>query len=324
MKFLIYTIAGSAFMLVGILVLAFSANTFDITELLQSDFSGAVLSLHAVFVFLLIGFAVKLPVAPLHTWLPDAHTDAPTAVSVMLAGVLLKMGGYGIIRFCVGLLPEQAADFDIWLAAFAVVSIIYGGLITLRQTDLKRLIAYSSVSHMGFVLLGIAALGETAIGGAVVQMITHGMITGMLFVMVGLLYERTHTRQIAEMRGLGHNLPYVGVMFVFAGVASLGLPALAGFVGEVLVFLGAWERFEWATIIAVFGVLLSAGYILWMLERVFFGPPDEKWAHLDARTRWWEHAPVLGLTALIIVVGVYPALVTDVVDLGVAPMMERL
>ena len=192
-KFVLYTIAGSAFMLVGILALAFSANTFDIVVLGQTNFTDAVLPLQAVFAFLFIGFAVKLPIVPLHTWLPDAHGDAPTAVSVMLAGVLLKMGGYGIIRMCVTMLPDQANDYDVAFAAIGAASVLYGAFVTFRQTDVKRLIAYSSVSHMGLVLLGIGALGTTSLAGATYQMLAHGLITGMLFVVVGLMYERTHT-----------------------------------------------------------------------------------------------------------------------------------
>ena len=202
MKFVLYTVAGSAFMLVAILALAFSANTFDIAVLGQSSFDGAVLPLSWIFLFLFIGFAVKLPIVPLHTWLPDAHSDAPTAVSVMLAGVLLKMGGYGIIRMCVTILPQQADDFGIWLAAIGAASVLYGAFVTFRQTDVKRLIAYSSVSHMGLVLLGIGALGSTALVGAAYQMLAHGLITGLLFVVVGIMYERTHTREIGRLGGL--------------------------------------------------------------------------------------------------------------------------
>ena len=229
MKFLVYTLAGSGLMLVGLLALGFSMGTFDYMELQGMAIAGTILPVSAIFFLIFAAFAVKLPIFPLHTWLPDAHTDAPTAVSVMLAGVLLKMGGYGIIRFCLGLMPDVAKDYSTLLATLAAVSVVYGAIVTLRQTDLKRLIAYSSVSHMGFVLLGVAGLGVTSVSGAALQMFTHGTITGLLFIVVGLIYERTHTRQIPEMRGLGSRLPFIGLGFVIAGLASLGLPALSGF-----------------------------------------------------------------------------------------------
>ena len=194
-KFVLYTVAGSATMIVGILTLGFSAETFSIVDLgQQAEFTDTVLPVSWVFVLLFIGFAVKLPIVPLHSWLPDAHSDAPTAVSVMLAGVLLKMGGYGIIRMCVTMLPETANDYDVWMVVIGVVSILYGAFVTFRQTDVKRLIAYSSVSHMGLVLLGIGALGSTGLGGAAYQMLAHGVITGMLFVMIGIMYDpHAHT-----------------------------------------------------------------------------------------------------------------------------------
>ncbi|MDZ7727297.1 MAG: NADH-quinone oxidoreductase subunit M [Dehalococcoidia bacterium] len=223
---------------------------------------------------------MKLPIVPFHTWLPDAHTNAPTAVSVMLAGVLLKMGGYGLIRMNVGMLPEQAADWDIWLAGIGAFSVLYGAFITLRQTDVKRLVAYSSVSHMGLVLLGISALGDTGLVGATYQMVAHGLITGLLFVLIGLMYDRTHTREIARLGGLARQMPLLATGLVFAGFGSLGLPALAGFIAEITVFIGAFERFEWAVLASIFGVVLAAGYVLWTLQRVVFGPVKHEWDHL--------------------------------------------
>jgi NADH-quinone oxidoreductase subunit M len=317
MKFVLYTLAGSALMLVGFLVLGFAENTFDMEVLAQAEISDAAISLNAVFFLILAAFAIKLPVIPLHTWLPDAHTDAPTAVSVILAGILLKMGGYGLIRILVGILPEQFEKYDVYLAALAAASVIYGAILTVRQTDLKRLIAYSSVSHMGYVLLGVAALGEVGLTGASLQMFTHGTITALLFVMVGLVYDRSHTRQISDMSGLAHAMPIAATVFVIAGLASLGLPTMSGFVAEVLVFLGSAERFEAPTIIAVIGILLSAGYILWTVQRVFFGPRNPRWASLPDTTAWWEQVSMAALVGLIIGVGIYPATIVDVLENGV-------
>jgi NADH-quinone oxidoreductase subunit M len=323
-KFVLYTIAGSAAMLIAILTLCFNAGTFDIETLTNSEFADAVLPLRVVFVLLFIGFAVKLPIVPLHTWLPDAHTNAPTAVSVMLAGVLLKMGGYGIIRMCVGMMPEQADDFAIWMAAIGAGSVLYGAFVTLRQTDVKRLIAYSSVSHMGLVLLGISALGTTGLVGATYQMVAHGVITGLLFVVIGLMYERTHTREISRLGGLARQMPLIATGMVFAGFASLGLPALAGFVAEVTVFIGAFERFEWAVLASIFGVVLSAGYVLWLLQRVVFGPVEHEWDGVTDQHQWWEHGAVLSLAIFVVVLGVYPALLMDMIDPAIASVVAGM
>ena len=324
LKFVLYTVFGSAFMLVGFLVLGAEAGSFDMRVIRAADLSAAVLPLQAVFAFILLAFAVKLPVVPLHTWLPDAHTDAPTAVSVLLAGVLLKMGGYGILRLLFTLMPDVGADADVALAVIAAVSIVYGAVVTMRQTDLKRLVAYSSVSHMGFVLLGVSALGVTGLSGAAMQLVTHGLITGLLFVAVGLIYDRTHTRQIADMRGLVHYMPLLGAITVFAGIASLGLPALAGFVAEITIFLGAFARHEAATAVALLGVVLAAGYILWMLQRTMFGPRDDRWSGLHDIAAWWEFAPTGALVAAIVLLGVYPAIVMDLFEDGVQPIADGL
>ncbi|HJM88564.1 MAG TPA: NADH-quinone oxidoreductase subunit M [Dehalococcoidia bacterium] len=321
MKFLLYTIAGSALMLVGFLVLGLTAGTFDIAELSANPPTTALVPLWAVFWAIMAAFLVKLPVFPVHTWLPDAHTDAPTAVSVMLAGVLLKMGGYGILRIVLPILPNEVRDFRVLLAAIAGFSVVYGAILTLRQTDLKRLVAYSSVSHMGFVLLGVAALTPLGLSGAALQMFTHGTITGLLFVMVGLVYDRTHTREISEMTGLMHRMPLIGVVMVVAGLASLGLPGLSGFVAELTVFLGSLGEHPAATIAAVSGVVLAAGYILWMMERVFMGPADDRWEHLTDATSWWERTLMAGMLITIIGVGVFPRVLTDAVESGIAPII---
>ena len=326
MQFVLFTLAGSALMLVGFLVLAFSAQpaTFDMQVLQQAELTEALLPLPAIFFLIFAAFAIKLPIVPLHTWLPDAHTDAPTAVSVILAGVLLKMGGYGMLRILVGIMPETAQDYAVWLAAIAAIGIIYGAFITLRQTDLKRLIAYSSVSHMGYVLLGIAALGEVGLTGATLQMFSHGLITGLLFVMVGFIYDRAHTRDINELSGIAHVMPIAATVMVMAGLASLGLPAMSGFVAEMTVFLGAFDRFEAATIFAVVGILLSAAYILWTMRRVMFGPKNPRWKDLSDTTAWWEQLPMAASLAIILAVGIYPARLVEIIEQGIAPIASRL
>ena len=326
MKFVLYTIAGSALMLVGFLALGFSAGTFDMLALRAMDLTAAdlIIPLPLIFGLVLAAFAVKLPIFPLHTWLPDAHTDAPTAVSVMLAGVLLKMGGYGILRINFGIMPSVASDAAVWLAALGAVNIVYGALVTMRQQDLKRLIAYSSVSHMGFVLLGAAALGQVGVTGAAVQMLTHGAVTGMLFVMVGLVYERTHTRQIAELGGLAKQMPFIATFMMVASLASLGLPSLAGFVGEFIVFSGAYDAHPALTLVGIGGVVLSAGYLLWTMQRAFFGPSVERWSEVGDAKSWWEQAPVAALALATLAVGVYPAFMVDVVSRGVEPIVARL
>lgn len=325
MKFVLYTIAGSAFMLIGILVLAFAGDTFDIRLLsAEGRIADPLIPLGWVFFLLFVGFAVKLPIVPLHTWLPDAHGDAPTAVSVMLAGVLLKMGGYGLIRMCVTMMPEVADDWDVWFAAIGAISVLYGAFITLRQTDVKRLIAYSSVSHMGLVLLGIGALGNTGLVGATYQMLAHGLITGLMFVMVGLMYERTHTREIARLGGLARQMPLIATGMVFAGFASLGLPALAGFIAEITVFLGTFQKYEWAVLMSIFGVVLSAGYVLWMLQRVVFGPVKHEWDGVTDQHHWWEHTVVVGLVALVVLLGVYPDLMTEMIEPAIDSIVLRI
>jgi len=330
MKFLVFTFLGSAFMLVAILALYFvpGVGHFDMIRLAETGAEGirTILPLTVVFWFFFVAFAIKLPVLPVHTWLPDAHTDAPTAVSVMLAGVLLKMGGYGLLRIIVGMFPGIAADHALELTILAVVTILYGAVVTVRQTDLKRLIAYSSVSHMGIVLLGVGSIGLLSgdfagigLNGAAMQLFTHGTITGLLFLCVGLIYDKAHTRYIPDLGGLAGRMPFITLAFVIAGLASLGLPGMSGFVAEVLVFFGAFKAYPWLTAFGAFGIVLTAGYILWMLERALFGPARPRFAHLkDAN--FVEAIPLALLIVAIIGVGVYPAILTDVFKAGLEPI----
>ena len=329
-KFVLYTLAGSAMMLAGILLLYFQAGTFNMVTLAGMGLDSILSSLMAAAIFFLIIFAftVKLPVFPFHTWLPDAHTDAPTAVSVILAGILIKMGGYGMLRVCVSIFPETAQNYAPLFIALAVIGILYGAAVTLRQTDLKRLIAYSSISHMGFVLLGIFALSQVSMTGATLQMVSHGLVTGLLFAMVGLVYEKTHERSIPKLGGLARQMPIIVVVFSVAGLAALGLPGTSGFAAEFLIFLGSFNStvvpgIEVYTIVGILGVVLGAGYILWMLKRVFYGPPKEQYDGVpDADRR--EKIYTFALVALIMLIGIYPALLTDVIKTGVSPILAAL
>src|SRR5689334_1368215 len=274
-KFVLYTMAGSILMLVGILWLYNATGTFDLVEIQRALQSGAlVLSPTTeilLFLAFFVAFAIKVPLFPLHTWLPDAHVEAPTAGSVILAGVLLKMGTYGMMRFCLPLFPYASHKAAPEIAVLAIIGIIYGALVALVQPNLKKLVAYSSVSHLGFVVLGIFAFRQISMQGAVYQMLAHGISTGALFLLVGMLYDRRHTFEISEFGGLSTPMPKLAAFFLFVALSSLGLPMLNGFVGEFLILLGTYQRhWGWAAWAAL-GVILSACYLLWSYQRVFFG-----------------------------------------------------
>jgi NADH-quinone oxidoreductase subunit M len=275
-KFVLYTMAGSILMLVGIIWLYNLTGSFDLPKIQQALQEGRLFTLTSTQEMLLFlaffgAFAIKVPLFPLHTWLPDAHVEAPTAGSVMLAGILLKMGTYGMIRFCLPLFPNAAHKAAPWVAALAIVGIIYGALVSLVQPNLKKLVAYSSVSHLGFVVLGIFAFHNISMQGAVYQMLAHGISTGALFLLVGMLYDRRHTFEISQYGGLATPMPKLAAFFLFIALASMGLPMLNGFVGEFLILLGTYQTHaSWASWAAL-GVILSACYLLWAYQRVWFG-----------------------------------------------------
>jgi NADH-quinone oxidoreductase subunit M len=274
-KFILYTMAGSILMLVGILWLYNATSTFDLPLIQQALQTGALVLPRGtetlLFLAFFIAFAIKVPLFPFHTWLPDAHVEAPTAGSVMLAGVLLKMGTYGMLRFCLPLFPDASRRFAPAIAVLAIIGIIYGALVALVQPNLKKLVAYSSVSHLGFVVLGIFAFHIVSVQGAVFQMLAHGISTGGLFLLVGMLYDRRHTFEISQFGGLATPMPRLAAFFLFVALSSLGLPMLNGFVGEFLILLGTYQvHWNWAAWAAT-GVILSACYLLWSYQRVFFG-----------------------------------------------------
>ena len=326
LKYVLYTLFGSAMMLAGILCLYFTTGSLSMVDIMKNGI-GVLPAVPATLIFFLLlgGFAVKLPVFPLHTWLPDAHTDAPTAVSVVLAGALLKMGGYGMIRICVSFFPAVARQYAPWLIAFAVVNIIYGAAVTLKQTDIKRLIAYSSVSHMGFVLLGIFTLTQVSMVGATMQMVSHGLITGLLFATAGLVMHNTHERDIGKLGGLARQIPIITVIFTIAGLGAMGVPGTSGFISEFMVFLGSFGstvlHARVLTIIAILGILMGAGYILWLLQRVFYGPPQDKFNGVKDATKLEVFYSALFIIA-IFGIGLAPAVLTNIIKTGVAAIIH--
>jgi len=327
-KFILYTMAGSVLMLVAILGLAWvhqqqtGAYSFELTRMFALELAPRMQ--FWFFLAFALAFAIKVPLFPFHTWLPDAHVEAPTAGSIILAGVLLKMGTYGFVRFAFPLFPEAAMYFAPFISALAVIGIIYGALVAMVQPDMKKLVAYSSVSHLGFVVLGICAMNVQGVQGAVYQMIAHGVSTGGLFLIVGMLSDRRHTRLIAEFGGLKHPMPRLTAVFFVLTLSSIGLPTLNGFIGEFLTLLGAFMR-DWRfAAFATTGVILSAIYMLWLMQRVYYGPvKNEKNAALpDLSAREW--AAALPLVAAAILMGVFPTLFLRPMEPAVTRVVQRV
>jgi NADH-quinone oxidoreductase subunit M len=327
-KFFLFTMAGSAFLLVAILFLYSRSGqpgppSFDLRQLTQVAAALPVQTARWLFLAFFVAFAVKVPLFPLHTWLPDAHTEAPTAGSVLLAGVLLKVGTYGLLRFNLSLFPQASIHFATFVSILAVIGIIYGAVCALIQTDVKRLVAYSSVSHLGFVVLGIFAFTQQAVTGGVLQMVNHGLATGALFLLVGMVYERTHTRELAEMGGLAGVMPWLLGAFLFVVFASAGLPGLSSFVGEFLVIVGTFAVSHVFGALSAIAVVLAAIYLLWSYQRVAYGPVREEHRHLpDLSGR--EVAVLAPVLALLLVFGVYPKLLTRSIDPATCAAIEQV
>ena len=328
-KFFLYTMFGSAMMLVGILSLVLltaretgNAVTFDLVALAESQ-SLAVTTGRWIFLAFALAFSVKVPLFPLHTWLPDAHTEAPTAGSVILAGVMLKLGTYGFLRFGLYLFPEASVYFAPLMVTLGVIGILYAAIVATVQKDLKRLVAYSSVAHLGFIILGIFAFTTQGIQGSVLQMVNHGLSTGALFLLVGMIYERRHTREIAAFGGLQKAAPVMAFVFLVVMLSSIGLPGLNGFVGEFLILLGSFLTRQWWAVVGALGVIFAALYLLWAYQRVFHGPAEGENAEMPDMNRW-ELLYMAPLLAAILFLGVYPKPVLERIEPAVDELIGHL
>jgi NADH-quinone oxidoreductase subunit M len=328
-KFILYTMVGSALMLVAILGLYYQYGaatgryTFDVPVLAQYVMAPG-LAQNLMFFAFALAFAIKVPLFPFHTWLPDAHVEAPTAGSVVLAGVLLKMGTYGFLRFCLPFFPDASLSFGPPVFALAVIGVIYGAWVSTVQPDMKKLVAYSSVSHLGFVMVGIFTLNQQGLVGAIIQMVNHGLSTGALFLMVGMIYERRHSRLIADFGGLWRVVPAFSALFLVVALSSLGLPGLNGFVGEFLILVGAFQRNAWLAAAATSGIIFAAVYLLWMYQRVIFGEVthEENRRLRDLTPHEW--AVLVPVVALIVWIGVYPAAFTGKTEATVEALIMQV
>jgi NADH-quinone oxidoreductase subunit M len=323
-KFFLYTLFGSVLMLIALLVLYFNVtdptthlHTFNMLTMMTQNTHSGLLNVNTVrvllFFGLFIGFAIKVPVFPFHTWLPDAHVEAPTAISVILAGVLLKMGTYGMLRIMYPILPDVTRSFGWFLALMGMINIIYGAFCAMAQKDLKKLVAYSSISHMGYVMLAMASFTPAGMNGAVLQMFTHGTITAMLFLLVGVIYDRAHHREINGFGGLANVMPKYMGMTAIAFFASMGLPGLSGFIAEALCFIGAFPIWRLYTMVSIGGIVITAAYLLWTLQRVFFGQVNEKYISLpDINTR--ELITLVPLAVIVLIFGIWPQPILDLMN----------
>lgn len=320
-KFFLYTLLGSVLMLLAIMAMYWEAGTTDIVELLAYQFPVSMQTW--LWLAFFASFAVKMPMWPVHTWLPDAHVEAPTAGSVILAGVLLKLGGYGLIRFSLAMFPVASADFAPYVFVLSAIAIVYTSLVAMMQQDIKKLIAYSSVAHMGYVTMGIFAANVQGVQGAIFQMLSHGLVSGALFLCVGVVYDRMHTREISAYGGLVNNMPKYAVAFMIFTMANVGLPGTSGFVGEFLVLLGVFQVSPWAALFATTGVILSAAYALWLYRRVIFGALEKEnlKALLDLSGR--EKVILYPLIALVIFFGVYPIPVFEATAASVDALVNQ-
>jgi NADH-quinone oxidoreductase subunit M len=322
-KFFLYTLVGSVLMLVGIIAVYFAAgHTFDVLTIMNHQFS---LSFQMwVFAAFFVAFAVKVPMFPFHTWLPDAHVEAPTAGSIILAGILIKMGAYGFLRFSLPFFPDAAFAWTPAIMVLSVIAILYGAYMAFAQTDFKKLIAYSSVSHMGFVTLGIFAMNLQGMEGGILQMLNHGVSTGALFLAVGVIYERTHTRMIADYGGIAAKVPVYAAFLLIITLSSIGLPGTNGFIGEFAILLGAFLHYKPYAVIASLGIILGAGYMLWLYQRIALGkitnPNNEHLADMNPR----EIVAALPLVALVFIIGIYPNAAFGVMHASVANLLQHV